>query len=336
MKLRELAAALGAPFVGDPETEVTSCSSLKNAGKGSLIYVENEKLLGSAQKCAASAVIAPPGIDAGLPVITAERPALVFAMAVSILHPPEKPTGKRHPSAAIDPTAKIGEGSDVGPFVSVGAGSVIGRDACLHAGAAIGQNVTMGDGCVIFPNAVVHSGAKIGDRTVIHAGCVIGGDGFRFVPDKNGGQVKFPHVGTVRIGSDVEIGANSCIDRAVLDETVIGDGVKIDNLVQIGHNCVIGNNTVIAGCAGISGSVKIGRNAVIGGQVGIKDHVTIGDNVMIAAKSGVVGDLEKPGVYGGLPAVTMSEWRRQAAATSRGPETLKRLAKLEKRPTKPL
>jgi UDP-3-O-[3-hydroxymyristoyl] glucosamine N-acyltransferase len=330
MKLHDLAETLGKPFAGDPETEIVTCSSMKNAAKGSLVYLENAKLLPALQKCRATAVIAPPNLHVDLPRIIAERPALIFARAVSILHPAEKPSGGTHPSAVIDRSAKIGEGCDVGPFASVGAGSVLGKNVVIHAGVAVGDNVIVGDACVIFPNAVIYSGTKIGSGTIIQAGCVIGGDGFRFVADNNGRQVKFPHIGIVRIGNDVEIGANSCIDRAVLDETVVGDGVKIDNLVQIGHNCEIGDNTVIAGCTGISGSVRIGKNVIIGGQVGIKDHTTIGDNVVIAAKSGVISDLEKPGIYCGMPAVQFAEWRKQAAAISRGPESLKRLSKLEK------
>jgi UDP-3-O-[3-hydroxymyristoyl] glucosamine N-acyltransferase len=330
MKLKELADSLGLPFEGDPETEILSCSSLKTAAKGSLVYLENEKMLPAAQKSGASAVIALPKIQTNLPSIKADRPALAFAMAVAVLHPSAKPNGRRHPSSAVDANAKIGEWCDIGPCASVGAGTIIGKNVVIHAGVAVGENVTIGDDCLIHPNVVICSGTKIGDRSVIQAGCVIGGDGFRFVPDKTGRQVKFPHIGVVRIGNDVEIGANSCVDRAVLDETVIGDGVKMDNLVQIGHNCEIGENTVIAGCTGISGSVKVGKNVIIGGQVGIKDHVTIADGVMIAAKSGVISDLEKPGIYCGMPAVPFSDWKKQAAAISRGPETLKRVSKLEK------
>lgn len=297
-----------------------------------MIFVENSKYAADAQKSGASAAIVPPDVEIDFPAIKSERPSVTFAQAVSILHPQKKTSGGRDSRAFVDPSAKVGEGTDIGPFSTVGANSRIGKNVLIHSNAAIGENVTVGDDCVIYPNVTIYDGSILGARTVIHAGCAIGADGFKFMPDKSGRQIKFQHIGIVRIGDDVEIGANSCVDRAVLDETIIGNGVKLDNLVQVGHNCEIGDNTVVAGCTGIAGSVKIGKNVIIGGQVGFKDHVTIADGVVIAAKSGVIGDLGTRGIYCGMPAVPLGEWRKQSAAISRGPETLKRVARLEKGP----
>ena len=330
MKLVELAQTIGKRLVGDPDTQITSCSSVKNAKAGSITYLENEKFLADLAQSKASAAIVPPGVEPGIPHIVAENPAVAFAKAIAALHPAKTPSGIVHPSAVVADGVEIGRNCEIGPFASVRSGCSIGDNVLIHSGVAIGENVSIGDDCVIFPNVTVYSGCRLGNRTIIHAGCVIGGDGFKFVTGEKGAQIKFPHLGIVRIGDDVEIGANSCIDRATLDETVIGNGVKIDNLVQIGHNCAIGDNTVIAGCTGISGSVIMGKNCVVGGQVGIKDHVKIAAGTVIAAKSGVIGDIEKPGIYCGFPAVPIGEWRKQSAAVSRGPETLKRVSKLEK------
>jgi len=330
MKLRELAAILGGTVIGDPETEVTRCASLENAGNGAITHIERAKYLPALEQCGASAVIVPPGLQSRLPSIVVDLPALAFAKTLDILHPPKIPAVGRHPSAAIHPSVKIGEACHIGAAATIGENSVIGGGCIIHPSVAIGEGVTIGGDCIMYPNVVIYPGTVIGGRAILHAGCVIGGDGFKYVPDASGGRVKVRHIGIVRIGNDVEIGANSCVDRAALDETVIGDGVKIDNLVQIGHNCVIGAGTVIAGSCGVSGSVRIGKNCILGGQVGVADHVTIADNVIIAAKSGVTGDLDKPGIYGGMPAHPVLQWRKEMAAFARGPETLKRLAKLEK------
>ncbi len=330
MKLHALSILLGGSIVGDGDAEVTCCASLSKAQKGAIVFIEHPKYLPSLQECKASAVIVPPDIHSHLPSIVVKNPALVFAKALDILHPPREAGAGTHPSASVHSSATIGAGCHLGAAASIGAKSVVGANTVIHPSVSIGEDVTIGSDCIIYPNAVVYPGTIIGNRTILHAGCVIGGDGFKYVVDGNRGRVKVRHIGIVRIGDGVEIGANSCIDRAALDETVIGNGVKIDNLVQIGHNCTIGQNTVIAGSCGISGSVRIGANCILGGQVGVADHVSITDNVIIAAKSGVTGDLDKPGVYSGMPAHQVSQWRKEMAAFARGPETLKRLSKLEK------
>ncbi|MBI5178782.1 MAG: UDP-3-O-(3-hydroxymyristoyl)glucosamine N-acyltransferase [Nitrospinae bacterium] len=334
MRLDELAQAIGGFVIGDPHTEVTKCASLENAHKGSITYLEDTKYLPRLTRCLASAVIVPPNVrPTGLSAIEVERPALAFAKVMDILHPHKHPVPEVNHLASVHPWAKLGTNCHIGASVSIGAKAVIGDGCVLHPCAVIGENVFIGEGSVIHSNVTIYPGSIIGKRVILHAGCVIGADGFKYVNDERETRVKVRHLGIVRIGDDVEIGANSCVDRAVLDETVVGNGVKLDNLVQIGHNCHIGDHTVIAGSCGIGGSVRIGKHCVLGGQVGVADHVKITDNVVLAGKSGVTGDIEIPGIYAGFPAMPIADWRKQTAAVSRGPETLKRIAKMEKRET---
>ncbi|MEE8484537.1 MAG: UDP-3-O-(3-hydroxymyristoyl)glucosamine N-acyltransferase [Nitrospinota bacterium] len=332
MKLGELAKEIDGTVRGDSQTEITRCSSLERAQSGSVVHITKKKLLEKLNGCGASAAIIGMGMETStpsMPYIETEDPALAFVKAIDLLHPVEKPQATIDPTAVIHPTAKIGEGCSIGPLVCVGGGSTIGAGTALRAKTVIGKNCTVGDGCTFYAGVVVYDGSAIGSRVILHSGAVIGADGFRYVQESDKTMRKTPHIGIVRIGDDVEIGANSCIDRAMLDETVIGNGVKLDNLVQVGHNTVIGDNTVIAGLCGISGSCKIGKNVIMGGQVGVADHVEIPDGTVLAGKTGAVSTLEKPGIYSGMPAQPLMGWRKSMAAFRRGPEILKRLKKLE-------
>jgi UDP-3-O-[3-hydroxymyristoyl] glucosamine N-acyltransferase len=226
-----------------------------------------------------------------------------------------------HPSAVVDPGAQVAASAVIGPHAVVEAGAVIGEGVRLDANVTIGRGTQVGEGAHLYPHVTVYHGCKIGPRAIVHAGAVIGSDGFGFAPDfvgegdaRTGTWVKIPQVGGVTIGPDVEIGANTTIDRGAMADTVIEECVKIDNLVQIGHNCRIGAYTVIAGCAGIAGSTTIGRHCMIGGAVGIAGHVTLGDYVIVTAKSGVSKSLPKAGIYtSAFPAVEHGEWNRSAA-----------------------
>ena len=330
MRLGELAEALGGVLKSDGETEIERCASIGNAGKGSLVYADTPKFLKELEKSGASGAIVANGMETNLPCIVVERPALAFAKAIEILHPQNKEKGAVHPSAAIDPGAKLGKQCTVSPHVTVGKGSVVGNYVKLGASVSVGRDCRIGKECVLHPSVTIYDGCVIGDRVILHAGVVIGADGFRYVDDENGGKVKLPHIGIVRIGDDVEIGANCCIDRAMLDETVIGSSVKMDNLVHVGHNVVIGDNTVIAGQCGFSGSVRIGKNVVMGGHVVFADHVEVADGVMLAGRTGVTNSIKKAGIYGGVPAMPIGDWRKSQAANKRGADTLKRLQKLER------
>jgi UDP-3-O-[3-hydroxymyristoyl] glucosamine N-acyltransferase len=226
-----------------------------------------------------------------------------------------------HPSATIDPSAQIAASAVIGPHVTVEAGAVIGENVRLDANVVIGRGTRIGAGSHLYPNVAVYYGCKLGERVIVHAGAVIGSDGFGFAPDfvgegdaRTGSWVKIPQVGGVSIAADVEIGANTTIDRGAMADTIIEECVKIDNLVQIGHNCKVGAYTVIAGCAGIAGSTTIGRHCMIGGAVGIAGHVTLADYVIVTAKSGVSKSLLKPGMYtSAFPAVNHADWNKSAA-----------------------
>ncbi|MFL6253881.1 MAG: UDP-3-O-(3-hydroxymyristoyl)glucosamine N-acyltransferase, partial [Pyrinomonadaceae bacterium] len=268
----ELAELVGGRVVGDAGAVVRRVSSIETAGQGDLAFVEEEKLFGAARACRASCVIVPEGaaqkLEGLTSVIEAARPKLAFALAAEVLHPPQRLAGHVHPAAVVAEGARLGEGVYVGAGASVGEGVSIGEGTQVHSNCVIGRGVTVGRDCVLRPNVVLYDGVTLGDRVVLHAGVVVGADGFGYVRDAEGLYHKFPQVGTVLIEDDVEVGANSCIDRGALGTTRIGRGSKIDNLVQVGHNVEIGERDVIASQTGISGSTVIESDAVIGGQVG--------------------------------------------------------------------
>jgi UDP-3-O-[3-hydroxymyristoyl] glucosamine N-acyltransferase len=226
-----------------------------------------------------------------------------------------------HPSAFVHASAKVAASAVIGPHVTVEAGAVIGERVRLDSGVTIGQGATLAADVHLYPHVTVYHGCKLGARVIVHAGAVIGADGFGFAPDfvgegaaRTGSWVKIPQVGAVVIGEDVEIGANTTIDRGAMADTIIEECVKIDNLVQIGHNCRIGAYTVIAGCAGIAGSTTLGRHCMIGGAVGIAGHVTLADYVIVTAQSGVSKSLLKAGMYtSAFPAVNHADWNKSAA-----------------------
>lgn len=330
MILKELAEKIGGRLIGDGDITVERCATLQNAEKGAITYVDSDEYLRRLSGSSASAAIVGKGMETATPSIEVENPALAFAKALDILHPPVKYDAGIHPTAIIDRAVDMGVECHVGAHAVIGKGSSLGSEVTIHACVVIGKNCSIGSGSTFHPGVVIYDGSVIGKNVTLHAGVVIGADGFRFV--KRGEEMKkMPHVGIVRIGNNVEIGANSCVDRAMLDETVIGNGVKIDNLVQIGHNTSIGENSVIAGLCGISGSCKIGKNVVMGGQVGVGDHMEIADNVVLASKTGVSSSIKKAGVYGGTMAQPIKEWRKSHAAYRRGPETLRRLNRFEKK-----
>ncbi|KWF12177.1 UDP-3-O-(3-hydroxymyristoyl)glucosamine N-acyltransferase [Burkholderia pseudomultivorans] len=340
LTLEELVKRFGGEIVGDPLCKVAGLAPLDQAGPQQLAFLANPKYLSQVNATGAGAVlIAPKDLEklgaaadpqtAGPRMagprnfIVTPNPYAYFArvaqMFIDLATPPR--AAGIHPSATVDPAAKIAASAVIGPHVTVEAGAVIEDGVQLDANVFVGRGTTIGAGSHLYPNASVYHGCKIGPRVIIHAGAVIGSDGFGFAPDfvgegdaRTGSWVKIPQVGGVTIGPDVEIGANTTIDRGAMADTVIEECVKIDNQVQIAHNCRIGAYTVIAGSAGIAGSTTIGRHCMIGGAVGIAGHVTLGDYVIITAKSGVSKSLPKAGIYtSAFPAVDHGEWNRSAA-----------------------
>lgn len=322
MKVRDIAEYLGCELIGEGDAEIFSVADISTAKAGQLAFYEKD---GPLPETTASCVVVGPGSAAstGLPVIVALNPKLAFARIAALLHPSEHREPEIHSSSVISPSAKLGDDVFIGAFVCIGNGSDIGANTQLHAGARIGDRVTVGSHCVIHPNVSIEDGCTIGDNVVLHSGVVIGADGFGYVKDSSGKYHKFPQIGSVVIENDVEIGANTCVDRGALGETRIGEGTKIDNLVQVGHNVSIGKHCVIAAQTGISGSVVIEDDCVIGGQVGFGDHIRVRSGAVIGSQAGILpGKIVRPGVWWGTPIQPLEEYKRQNAHV-KGIERLK-------------
>ena len=288
---------------------------LANAAPTDLSFLTHAKYRRQLRGTRAAAVlVAHADRDAtDLPRIVCADPYLAYAKAAGLLFPPAAPVPGRHPSAVIDDSARIGAGCQIGAFCSIGRRAVIGEGVILSSGCSIGDEVAIGDGSVVNANAVVYYGCRIGRRAIIHAGVVIGADGFGMAREGEG-WCKIPQIGGVQIGDDVEIGANTTIDRGALEDTVIGDGVKLDNQIQIGHNVRIGANSAFAGCVGIAGSARIGERCTIGGGSVVLGHLELADDVHIGAASVVTKSILRPGTYAGLyPLQEADEWARNAA-----------------------
>ncbi|MGE5850300.1 MAG: UDP-3-O-(3-hydroxymyristoyl)glucosamine N-acyltransferase [Candidatus Methylomirabilota bacterium] len=331
MRLEELAERLGCRLEGDGGLEVIAVRNLDEAGPKDLSFVAREAYLSRLQDSAAGAVILGEGwppVDR--PALRTPNPYLALARALSLLHPTPVPLPGVHPTVVKAADARVAPDAWVGPLCVLGPGTEVGPGTVLEAQVAVGARVRIGGGCRIHPNVTLLDDVVLGDRVIVHSGSVIGADGFGYARDGHR-YAKIPQVGRVVIEDDVEIGANVCIDRATLDETRIGRGTKIDNLVQIGHNVRIGADTAIIAQVGISGSVRIGSRVTLAGQVGVVDHVEIGDDVIVGAQAGVTKDIPPRSTVLGAPAVPHTEFKRQVAALARLPELRKALRALEER-----
>jgi UDP-3-O-[3-hydroxymyristoyl] glucosamine N-acyltransferase len=329
--IKELADFLGCKLEGDGAVVLSGVASPASARAEDLIYVGSARHLDRAAASAARCVIIAEGL--GLPkkvLLRAANPKLAFAQAAEWLLPPTPIARGIHPTALIAPSAKLAPGAAVGPYavieehVQIGAGTEIGAFCFLGRGARLGES------CRLYPRVTLYPGVRLSNRVILHAGSVIGSDGFGYVAE-NGKRRKFPQVGEVDIQDDVEIGANTTIDRGSLDHTQIGAGTKLDNLVHIAHNVSIGENTVIAAQTGISGSSVIGRNVAIGGQVGVADHCGIEDSAIVGAQAGIPsGKVVRSGqIVWGTPARSLEKFKKQFAWFSRLPELAERIKRLE-------
>jgi UDP-3-O-[3-hydroxymyristoyl] glucosamine N-acyltransferase len=332
MRVRELAEWLGATFEGDGEKELTGVQSLDAAGAEDLSFVSSTKALPQAEKSAAGCLIVPLEFPAGRTVIRAGAPRTAFARAVSRLVPPLPARPGIHPTAAVSPEAEIGEGVEIGPHVSIGEGSRIEAYCRIGPGCSIGRRVQIGHDSVLHAHVIIYDDVDIGCNAILHAGSVIGADGFGFALDGEWYQ-KFPQVGRVEIGDFVEIGANSCVDRAALGTTSIGDGTKLDNMVHVGHNCRIGKHVVVAAQTGFSGGVVVEDYAVIGGQVGIGDKARIESHAVLGSGCGILTSkiVHAGQVVWGTPARPLKQHLEQLANLSRLPELRDEVANLKRR-----
>jgi UDP-3-O-[3-hydroxymyristoyl] glucosamine N-acyltransferase len=329
MKLAELIEALGGKLVeGNPEQPVESVNSVELAHAADLVFAEDAASAAKALASNAGVVVLRAASAGPCPaaksIVEAPQPRLWFAHAARLLNPPPPATGV-HPAAVVGKNVELGEDVTIGPGAIIGENAGIGAGTRIEPGAIVGQGVRVGENCRIHPRAVLYPGTTLGNRVVVHAGAVLGADGFGYVRDSStGAYTQFPQQGTLLIEDDVEIGANSTIDRGALKQTKIGRGTKIDNLVHIGHNCEIGENVILVALTGISGSSTVGRGAVIAGQVGIGDHAHIGPGVILGGQAGVLSGKTvtneglKPGtVLWGTPARPLTQVLREIALLAR-------------------
>ena len=322
MKLAEIAAVVGARLEnGSPDLEITGVAGIREAAPGQLTFVANPKYAGDARTTKASAVIVVdefPAISAAL--LRSKNPYLAFARAIELFCQPPPYEAGVHPTAVLHSSAKVGEGAHIGPYVVVDQDVEIGRNAVLLAHVVIYRGARIGDNFFAHAHAVVREGCRLGNNILLQNGAVIGADGFGFAKDDSGHWHKIVQPEPVVIEDDVEIQANSCVDRASVEKTHIGRGTKIDNLVQVGHGSRIGEHSLLASQVGLGGSTKIGDHVILTGQVGVVGHCTVGDGAVVTPQSGVAGDIEAGAIVSGAPAVDHKLWLKYSAVLPRLPE----------------
>lgn len=330
LTLEEIARLAGGQLEGDPAAKITGAASLAEATVHEISFFNNPRYLPQLRRTRAAAVIVPPEFSEqiGVALIRVPHPAKAFEkIIIKFAPPPIKFAAGIHPSAIIHPRAKLADRISIQPLVVIEAGARIGSGAVIGAGSYIGHEAVIGDGCMIYPRVVIRERCRLGTRVIVHSGAVIGADGFGFEMTAQG-QEKVPQIGIVQIDDDVEIGANTTIDRARFGRTWVQAGAKIDNLVQVAHNVVIGKDTVIAAQTGIAGSVRIGKRVMIGGQAGIIGHIEIADGTMIGAQTGVSKNLNG-GTWWATPSVPLKEAKLQLAWLRRLGEFFERVKRLE-------
>lgn len=333
MRLDKIASLLQARMEnGSPETEITGVAGIEEAGPGQLTFVSNPKYAAAAKTTKAAVVIVSEDFPAiATAVLRSNNPYLAFAQAIGLFYEAPKYEAGIHPTAVVDKSAKIGAGAHVGPYVVIGPGVEIGEGAVLLAHVVIYRGVRIGRNFFAHAHSVVREGCQIGDNVVLQNGVVIGGDGFGFAKDAAGKWHKIPQPQPVVIGDDVEIQSNACIDRCSVGETRIGSGVKIDNLVQVGHGSTVGDDALLAAQAGIAGSTEIGKRVILTGQVGVVGHCKVGDDAIVTPQSGVSGDVPEKVIVSGAPAVDHKAWMKYSAVLPRLPEMLKDVRELKKK-----
>jgi len=332
MQSAELARVLQAELRGDPELEIVGVAGIEEAGPGEITFVANPKYAPLAKTTRAGAILVTPDFPE-VPAVTLrlKNPYLAFARAVDIFYqPPTAPEGI-HPTAAIAATAKVGKNARIGAYVVIGERVSIGDDATILPHVVIYPGVRIGDRFFAHAHAVVRENCRLGDDVLLQNGAVVGSDGFGFAKDERGRWQKIPQSGPAVVGDRVEVQANACIDRASVGATRIGDGVKVDNLVQVGHGSSVDENTLLCAQVGLAGSTHVGKSVILAGQVGVAGHCRIGDNVVAIAQAGLHGDIPAGSMVAGSPAFEHRQWLRATALFSRLPELVRQFQRKSKR-----
>jgi len=333
-KLAELAERLGGELRGDADAVITGIAPLATAAADQLSFLANRKYRPQLAACRAGAVLLDAGSAeqfAGACIVVAD-PYLAFARASGLFANAPAPSGQVHPRACVDPTATLGERVTIGAGAVIEAGAVIGAGSVIGANSVVGIGTIVGEQCRLAANVTLYYGVVLGDRVTLHAGVVVGADGFGFAPDGLGSWQKIHQLGGVRIGNDVEIGANSTVDRGALADTVLGDFVILDNHVQIGHNATVGAGTAMVAFSAIAGSASVGKNCILAGAAGVIGHISVCDGVQITAKSLVTNNITTPGSYSaGTPLLPSAQWRRSAVRFGQLDEMARQIKELQKR-----
>lgn len=335
-RLAELAEHVQGRIEGDPEREVGGVRTLDMAGPHDLSFLNHARYRQQAEASRAGVLMLTPALRSLLPetsersYLLVEDPSFALARLLGLFHPEERREPGVHPTAVVEEGCQVDSSAYVGPYAVICAGSRIGAGAQIHAHAVVGRRCSIGEEAVLYPHAVLYDGTELGPRARVHAGAVLGADGFGYATHQ-GVHHKVPQVGRVVIGADVEVGALAAIDRATLGETRIGEGSKIDNLVQVGHNVQTGKHCILCGQAGIAGSTQLGNYVVLAGQAGVAGHLQLGDGVQVAAKSAALTSTEAGRKLAGIPAVELKKWRRQTVQVARLEEMNRRLRDLERR-----
>jgi UDP-3-O-[3-hydroxymyristoyl] glucosamine N-acyltransferase len=332
MKLGELATRLGAELRGDAQLEVTGVKGIEEAGPTEITFVANPRYAGLARKTRAAAVLVEPEFqEIAAATLRTKNPYLAFSRALGLFYQPPAYSPGIHPTAVIDPTAEIGEGAHIGAYVVVGPHVRMGPHATLLPHVVVYPGVRAGSHLFAHAHAVVREDCVLGDHVTLENGAIVGADGFGFAKNEAGQWEKIPQSGPVRLGDRVDVQANACIDRATVGATEIGDGTKVDNLVQVGHGSRVGENTLLCAQTGLAGSSVVGNNVILAGQTGIAGHCAVGDGVVLTAQSAVSHDVPPGKTISGSPGFDNRVWLRAVAVFQRLPELLRRLDRLEKR-----
>jgi len=334
--LAELAALVEGEVLGDPAVRISAFNDVANAAAGEITFIAQGKYVEQLARSRASAVIVPHDTaEAALPAIRVKNPYLAAAIIHNLFYQRPAPAPGIDKHAVIGADCRIAPSVSIAPLAVVGQRVSLGENVVIESGVVIGDDVIIGDGTIVEANVVVRAGCRIGSRVILYSGAVIGSDGFGYATNSRGIHIKRPQVGNVVIGDDVEIGANTCIDRATFGSTVIGKGTKIDNLVQIGHNVEIGEGCLLVSQCGVAGSSRLGNGVVLAGQSGVGDHVEVGDGVMAAGRSGINSNVKPGAVVAGFPAIAYKDWLQAATAFSRIPQLIKDVRRLRRQVSEP-